>query len=113
MTLPRGSRGSCPVLRGAGAATPRPTHPYLPTLIHGLYFFLDLYIDVFSQKIVAAQVFAEENSDHASQLLKDHGLEDHFDRYLIALPSPEFGSTMHCSNCSVHQRCNSLIGPAL
>ena len=44
---------------------------YLPTLVHGLYFFLYLYIDVLSRKIVAAQVFAEENGAHASELLKD------------------------------------------
>ena len=36
-----------------------------------MYFFLYLYIDVFSRKIVAAQVFAEENADHASEILKD------------------------------------------
>ena len=44
---------------------------YLPTLIHGLYFYLYLFIDIFSRKIVAAQVFAEENGAHASDLLKD------------------------------------------
>jgi putative transposase len=44
---------------------------YLPTLVHGMYFFLYLFVDVFSRKIVAAQVFAEENSVHASEMLKD------------------------------------------
>ena len=44
---------------------------YLPTLIHGLYFYLYLFIDVFSRKIVAAQVFEEENGAHASEMLKD------------------------------------------
>jgi putative transposase len=44
---------------------------YLPTLIHGWYFYLYLFIDVFSRKIVAAQVFAEENGANASELLKE------------------------------------------
>ena len=44
---------------------------YLPTLIRGLYFYLYVFVDVFSRKIVAAQVFAEENSAHASGLLRD------------------------------------------
>ena len=44
---------------------------YLPTLIHGLYFYLYLFIDVFSRKIVAAQVFEEENGAHANEMLKD------------------------------------------
>ena len=44
---------------------------YLPTLIHGMYFYLYLFVDVCSRKIVAAQVFAEENGAHASELLKD------------------------------------------
>lgn len=44
---------------------------YLPTVIRGLYFYCYIFIDVFSRKIVAAQVFAEESGAHASEMLKD------------------------------------------
>ena len=44
---------------------------YLPTGVHGQYFYLYLFIDIFSRKIVAAQVYAQESSVHASDMLKD------------------------------------------
>ncbi len=44
---------------------------YLPTLVRGRYFYLYLFVDIFSRKIVAAQVYAEENGTNASELLKD------------------------------------------
>ncbi len=44
---------------------------YIPTLVHGLYFYLYLFLDIFSRKIVAAQVYAQESGEHASELLKD------------------------------------------
>jgi putative transposase len=44
---------------------------YLPTRVLGLYFYLYLFIDVFSRKIVAWQVYAEESGDHAGQIVQD------------------------------------------
>jgi len=44
---------------------------YLPTNVFGLYFFLYLFVDVFSRKIVAWQIYAEENGDNASEVMKD------------------------------------------
>ena len=44
---------------------------YLPTRVLGLYFYLYLFIDVFSRKIVAWQVYAEESGDHAGQIVED------------------------------------------
>ncbi|MGH8336189.1 MAG: hypothetical protein ACRETL_05055 [Gammaproteobacteria bacterium] len=44
---------------------------YLPTVIRGLYFYLYIFLDIFSRKIVAAQVYAEESGEHASEVLKD------------------------------------------
>jgi transposase InsO family protein len=44
---------------------------YLPTTVHGRYFYLYLFLDVFSRKIVAWQVYAEESSAHASELMQD------------------------------------------
>ena len=40
-------------------------------MIRGLFVYLYLFVDIFSRKIVAAQVYAEESGEHASDLLKD------------------------------------------
>ncbi len=44
---------------------------YLPTLIRGVYFYLYLFLDVFSRKIVGWQVFDCERAELASQLVRD------------------------------------------
>jgi transposase InsO family protein len=44
---------------------------YLPATIRGQYFYLYLFMDVFSRKIVGWQVYAEESSAQASEVLKD------------------------------------------
>jgi transposase InsO family protein len=44
---------------------------YLPTTVQGLYFYLYLFLDVFSRKIVAWQVYAEESSANASEIIRD------------------------------------------
>jgi len=45
---------------------------YLPTRVFGIYFYLYVFLDVFSRKIVAWQVFANESQIHASELFKDY-----------------------------------------
>jgi putative transposase len=42
---------------------------YLQTSVKGLFFYLYMVIDVWSRKIISAQVFAEESMDHSSMLL--------------------------------------------
>jgi putative transposase len=42
---------------------------YLQTTVKGLFFYLYMVVDVWSRKIIAAQVFAEESMDHSSMLL--------------------------------------------
>jgi transposase InsO family protein len=44
---------------------------YLPRDIKGLFFYLYLFIDIFSRKIVGWQVYDSESSYHAAHLLKD------------------------------------------
>jgi transposase InsO family protein len=44
---------------------------YLPTTIRGQHFYLYLFLDVFSRKIVGWQVYAEESSTLASEVLRD------------------------------------------
>jgi len=42
---------------------------YLKTSVRGMFYFLYMIVDVWSRKIIAAQVFAEESMDHSSMLL--------------------------------------------
>ena len=42
---------------------------YLKTSVKGLFFYLYMIVDVWSRKVIAAQVFAEESMDHSSLLL--------------------------------------------
>lgn len=44
---------------------------YLPTTVLGRYFYLYLYLDIFSRKIVAWQVYERESGEHASALFTD------------------------------------------
>jgi len=44
---------------------------YLPTTVRGQYFYLYVFLDVFSRMIVAWQVYAEESSEEASAMLLD------------------------------------------
>jgi transposase InsO family protein len=44
---------------------------YLPTTVHGIYLYLYLFLDVFSRKIVAWQIYAKESGENASEVMKD------------------------------------------
>ena len=44
---------------------------YLPSLIRGQFFYLYLFVDIFSRKIVGWQAYEEESSVLAGELLRD------------------------------------------
>lgn len=44
---------------------------YLPSAVTGMFFYLYLFLDIFSRKIVGWQVYACERSEFAAQLLQD------------------------------------------
>ena len=44
---------------------------YLPSLIRGQFFYLYLFVDIFSRKIVGWQAYEEESSALAGELLRD------------------------------------------
>ena len=52
---------------------------YLRTPVRGLFFYLYMVVDVWSRKIITAQVFAEESMDHSSRLMSKacliHGVQ--------------------------------------
>ena len=44
---------------------------YLPTLVTGHYFYLYLFLDLFSRKIVGWQVYENESSEPAGAVMRD------------------------------------------
>ena len=44
---------------------------YLPTQVRGLFFYLYLFVDLFSRKVVGWQVFDCESAHHSAALLED------------------------------------------
>ncbi len=71
---------------------------YLPTTVRGQYFYLYLFMDVFSRKIVGWQVYAEESSAQASEVLKDLCVREAIQPHQVILHSdnggPMKGATM-------------------
>jgi transposase InsO family protein len=44
---------------------------YLPTQVKGVYFYLYLFMDIFSRKVIGWQVYDTENSELASEVMRD------------------------------------------
>ena len=44
---------------------------YLPTQIRGIYYYLYLFMDIFSRKVVGWQVYETESSELASEVMRD------------------------------------------
>jgi len=71
---------------------------YLLSSIRGQYFYLYLFVDVFSRKAVGAEVHAEESMAHSSRLLdticREEGIEPHQVSVHADNGGPMKGSTM-------------------
>lgn len=71
---------------------------YLPSNVRGAYFYLYLVMDIFSRKIVGWQVYEEESSTLAGELLTDICLREKVCKNQVALHSdngaPMKGATM-------------------
>lgn len=44
---------------------------YLPTVVRGAYFYLYLFVDLFSRRVVGWQVYDSESTEQASALMQD------------------------------------------
>jgi putative transposase len=44
---------------------------YLPTQVKGIHYYLYLFIDIFSRKVVGWQIYENESSELASEVMKD------------------------------------------
>jgi putative transposase len=71
---------------------------YLPTLVIGVYFYLYLFTDIFSRKIVGWQIYETESSELAGEVMRDICEREHIARSQVVLHSdngsPMKGATM-------------------
>ena len=71
---------------------------YLPTQVRGVFFYLYLFVDLFSRKVVGWQVFDSESAEQAAALLQDICLRQRISAQQITLHSdngsPMKGETM-------------------
>lgn len=71
---------------------------YLPTLVLGIFFYLYLFMDIFSRKIVGWQVYEEESSLLAGDLMRDICRRENLSPNQVVLHSdnggPMKGATM-------------------
>lgn len=71
---------------------------YLPTLVKGIYFYLYLFMDIFSRKIVGWQVYDVESSELAGEVMRDICVRENIAPNQVVLHSdngsPMKGATM-------------------
>lgn len=71
---------------------------YLPTPVMGSYFYLYLFMDIYSRKIVGWQVYETESSELASEVMRDICVRDNIAPKQVVLHSdngsPMKGATM-------------------
>lgn len=71
---------------------------YLPTLVMGCYFYLYLFMDIFSRKIVGWQIYDVESSELAGEVMRDICTREGISRNQVVLHSdngsPMKGATM-------------------
>ena len=49
---------------------------YLPTTVQGIFFYLYLFMDIYSRKIVGWQIYTKQSSELASEIIKDIALNE-------------------------------------
>ena len=71
---------------------------YLPTQIKGIHYYLYLFIDIFSRKVVGWQIYENESSELASEVMKDICVRENIAPNQVVLHSdngsPMKGATM-------------------
>ena len=64
---------------------------YLPTTIKGVFFYLYLFMDVYSRKIVGWQVYERESSERAADIIQDIARREGIKRHQVTLHSDNGG----------------------
>jgi len=65
---------------------------YLPTRVRGIFFYLYLFVDLFSRKIVGWQVYEEERSDLAGDLMRAIAQAENWRPHQVVLHSDNGGA---------------------
>jgi putative transposase len=73
---------------------------YLPTKIAGVFFYLYLFLDIFSRKIVGASVFEKESAEYAAEVIAKAYLSEGIQKEKI---------TLHSDNGSPMKGCTMLV----
>jgi len=66
---------------------------YLPTTVQGIFFYLYLFMDIYSRKIVGWQIYTQQRSDLASEVMKDIAIKEQVKPNQVTLHSDN-GSPM-------------------
>lgn len=66
---------------------------YLPSTVKGIFFYLYLFMDIYSRKIVGWQIYATQSSSLASEIIKDIAKEENIKEGKVSLHSDN-GSPM-------------------
>lgn len=71
---------------------------YLPSGVKGIYFYLYMFIDIYSRKVVGWQVYRDEQSALAAEVMRDICMREKIQRNQVVLHSdngsPMKGATM-------------------
>jgi putative transposase len=86
---------------------------YLPSAVHGDFWYLYVVQDLFSRKIVAWQVYACESGEHASGLMRDYVIREaitpgtltlHADNGAVMKGSTLYATLQHLGVAKTHSR---------
>lgn len=78
----------------------------MPTVVRGAYFYLYLFMDLFSRKIVGWQVYDSESTEQASALMQDICQRQGIEHSQLSVHSDN-GSPMRGKPCWPH--CNGWV----
>jgi putative transposase len=71
---------------------------YLPSTVKGCFFYLYIFMDIYSRKIVGYQVYTKESSEYAADILEDICMKEKIEKKQVILHSdngsPMKGATM-------------------
>ncbi|MDQ7060855.1 MAG: DDE-type integrase/transposase/recombinase [Sulfurimonas sp.] len=60
---------------------------YLPTTVQGVFYYLYLFMDIYSRKIVGWQIYTKQSSELASEVIKDIAINENIKVDTVTLHS--------------------------
>ncbi|MDQ7061850.1 MAG: IS3 family transposase [Sulfurimonas sp.] len=66
---------------------------YLPTTVQGIFYYLYLFMDIYSRKIVGWQIYTKQSAELASEVIKDIAINENIEVDAVTLHSDN-GSPM-------------------